>query len=89
MTTVIPLKDKVLVAENKSETKSEAGIILDGVNSVRDSKQGTVLAIGKDVTEVKVGDKVYLEWNKAQVVKVDDAQRVIIKEEFIVAVLDQ
>jgi co-chaperonin GroES (HSP10) len=85
---VTPLKDKVLVAENKSEIKSESGIILEGANSVRESKTGTVLAIGPDVTEVKVGDKVYLEWNKAQVVKIGDAQRVIIKQEDIVAVVE-
>ena len=85
---VIPLKDKVLVAENKSEVKTESGLILDDATSVRDSRKGTVLAIGPDVKEVKVGDTIYLEWNKAQVVTVDGAQRVIVKEEHIVAVAD-
>jgi co-chaperonin GroES (HSP10) len=83
-----PMKKKVLIAENVSESKTTSGIILDGANSVRDSKKGTVLAIGPDVTEVKVGDVVYLEWTKGSVVKVGDAQRVIIDEEFIVAVVD-
>lgn len=85
---VTPLKNKVLVAENKAEQKSESGIILEGATSTRESKTGTVLAIGPDVTEVKVGDKIYLEWNKAQVVKIGDSQRVIIKEEDIVAVVE-
>jgi co-chaperonin GroES (HSP10) len=83
-----PLKDKVLVAENNSENKSESGIILDHANSVRESKTGTVLAIGPDVTEVQVGNKILLDWSKASVVKVDDAQRVIIKETDIVAILE-
>ena len=82
-----PLKDTVLVAENNSETKSESGIILDHANSVRESKTGTVLAIGPDVTEVQVGDKVLLDWSKASVVKLGDAQRVVLKESDIVAVL--
>lgn len=86
---VMPLKKKVLVAENKVDQTTEAGIILDGTTSARDSKQGTVLAIGPDVTMVKIGDKVYLEWNKAQVVKIGDAQRVIIDEENIVAVVEE
>ena len=85
---IIPLRKKVLVAENLSESKTETGIILDNANSVRDSKTGTVLAIGPEVTEVKVGDIIYLEWNKAQIVKVGDAQRVIIEEENIVAVAE-
>jgi co-chaperonin GroES (HSP10) len=85
---ITPLHKKVLVAENVVESKTESGIILDNANSVRESRTGTVLAIGPEVTEVKVGDVIYLEWNKAQVVKVGDAQRVIIEEEFIVAVAE-
>jgi co-chaperonin GroES (HSP10) len=38
---------------------------------------------------VEVGDKVYIEWNKAQVVKIGDAQRVIIDEDHIVAVVEK
>jgi co-chaperonin GroES (HSP10) len=86
--TVTPLKKKVLVAENKAEQTTESGIILDGTTSNRDSKQGTVLAIGPQVTLVKVGDVIMLEWNKAQVVKIGDAQRVIVDEDNIVAVLE-
>jgi co-chaperonin GroES (HSP10) len=85
---VQPLKDRVLVAENKRENTTESGIVLQGAGFDQ-SKSGTVLAIGPDVTDVKVGDVIYLEWNKASVVKIGDAQRVIIKQENIVAVLDQ
>jgi len=85
---VTPLKKKVLVAENKAEQTTESGIILDGTKSNRDSKQGTVLAVGPDVTMVKVGDVIMLEWSKAQVVKIGDAQRVIVDEDNIVAVVE-
>lgn len=85
---VIPLKDRVLIAENKRDNTTESGIILEGAGFDQ-SKTGTVLAIGPDVTAVAVGDVVYLEWNKAAVVKIGDAQRVMVKQEFIVAVLDK
>jgi co-chaperonin GroES (HSP10) len=85
---VTPLKKKVLVAENKAEQTTESGIILDGTTSNRDSKKGTVLAVGPDVTMVKVGDVIMLEWNKAKVVKIGDAQRVIVDEDNIVAVVE-
>jgi co-chaperonin GroES (HSP10) len=85
---VKPLRKMVLIAENAVDQTTESGIILDGTTSNRNSKTGTVLAIGSEVTVVNVGDKVYLEWNKGQVVKIGDAQRVMIKEEFIVAVVD-
>jgi co-chaperonin GroES (HSP10) len=85
---VTPLKDKVLVAENKRENTTESGIVLQGAGFDQ-SKTGTVLAIGPDVTDVQVGDVIYLEWNKAAVVKIGDSQRVIIKQENIVAVLEK
>jgi co-chaperonin GroES (HSP10) len=83
-----PLKDKVLVAENNSETKSESGIIFVDDTSIRESKTGTVLAIGPDVTEVQIGDKILLDWSKASVVKIGDAQRVVLKQSDIVAILE-
>ena len=85
---VKPMKKKILVAENKSEHKSDSGIILEGATSVRESKKATVIAIGPDVTLVKEGDVVLLDWTKGTVVKINDAQRVIIDEEHVVAVFD-
>jgi chaperonin GroES len=85
---VVPMKDKVLVAENKRENTTSSGIVIEGASGLGESKTGTVLAIGSDVKDVKVGDVIYLEWNKAQVVTIDGSQRVIIKEENIVAVVD-
>ena len=79
---------KLSVIENVAEQKTDSGIILDGATSTRESKTGTVLAIGPDVTDVQVGDVIYLEWNKGQVVKIGDAQRIMIKEEFIIAVVE-
>ena len=85
---VRPLGKKVLVAENKRENQTASGIIIEGRDAQGESKTGTVLAIGPDVTSVAVNDKVLLEWNKAQVVTVDGAQRVMVLEENIVAVLE-
>jgi co-chaperonin GroES (HSP10) len=87
MTAIRPLHQLVLCAENKSVDRTDAGIILDGVTSTRDSKTATVLAIGPEVTTVSIGDKVLLDWREAKVVKDGDAQRVMIKEEHIVAVI--
>ena len=85
---VVPLKKKVLVAENNREKVTESGIIIEGRDTQGESKTGTVLAIGPDVTMVEVGNKILLEWNKAQVVTIDGAQRVMIDEDNIVAVME-
>ena len=85
---VKPLFKKVLVAEIKAVTKSEAGIILDNANSVREQNRAKVLAIGPDVTDVKEGDTILLDWTKASVVKIDGAQRAVVDQDHIVAVLE-
>lgn len=85
---VTPLKKKVLIAENKRENTTESGIILDNVRG-SNTTTGTVIAIGPDVTLVAVGDEVYLDWAKASVVKIGDAQRVIIDEDLIIAVVEK
>lgn len=89
MMNIVPLKKRVLVAENKSETKTDSGLILDHTTSARESKSATVLAVGPDCTEVKIGDVVYLDWSKGQLVKLGDAQRVMIDESNIVAILEK
>jgi chaperonin GroES len=83
-----PLNNKVLVAENAMERKTESGIILDGVSSIQETSQATVLAIGPKVTDVKVGDVVLIEWNKATIVTIDGNQRAMIDAENIMVVLD-
>lgn len=83
-----PMNDRVLVAENKKETTTASGIVIEGARGVGDTAKATVLAIGPDVKEVAVGDVVILDWGKASPVKVGDAQRAMIKEEFIIAVVE-
>ena len=83
-----PLGKKVLVGENKRENQTASGIIIEGSDRHGESRTGTVVAIGPEVTAVAVGDKVLLDWSKAAITTVDGAQRVILLEENIVAVLE-
>ena len=85
---VLPLKTQVLVAENKKEDTTESGIIIEGTRGTGNTAQATVLAVGPDVTDVKVDDVILLDWAKASPVKIGDVQRAMIKEEFIIAVFE-
>ena len=85
---IVPMNDRVLVAENKKENKTESGIILEGARGVGDTAKATVLAIGPDVKEVKVSDVILIDWAKASPVKIGDVQRAMIKEEHIIAVVE-
>jgi co-chaperonin GroES (HSP10) len=85
---VLPLKSQVLVAENKKEDTTESGIVIEGTRGMGNTAKATVLAIGPDVTDVKVDDVVLIDWAKASPVKIGDVQRAMIKEEFIIAVFE-
>ena len=81
-----PLGTKVYIAEVKVERKSVGGIILEGANSIRETKFAKVLAIGDEVKKVAVNDTIVLDWSKCYPVKVQDTERAIIDEEHILAV---
>ena len=87
---VAPLKKRVMVAElsDSKYRKSDSGIILEGAKSVREHASAVVLAIGPEVTDVAVGDRILLDWGKGAVIKVGDAQRVLIDQDHIIAVFE-
>ena len=79
------LRDKILVAENKSTSSTASGIIIEGANA-GESKTGKVLSVGPKVENIEVGDTVYLNWSKGQIVRIDGEQRVIVAEEDVAAI---
>jgi len=81
-----PLHDKVLVIENEKPTETVSGIFLGEARGDENTRAGTVLAVGPEVTEVKVGDVVYPMWTKSKVVKEGDLYMGIISQEDILAV---
>jgi co-chaperonin GroES (HSP10) len=85
---ILPLKTQVLVAENKKEDTTESGIIIECTRGTGNTAKATVLAVGPDVTDVKVNDVILLDWSKASPVKIGDVQRAMIKEEFIIGVFE-
>ena len=80
-----PLGTKVYIAEVKTEKKTASGIILEGANSIRETKFAEVLAVGYDVKKVRVGQRIVLDWSKCFPVKLGDIERAVIDEEHILA----
>lgn len=81
MTTIKPVQNKVLLSAIKSDKVTSTGIVLK--YSV-EPDMGKVEAIGPEVRELNIGDKVYLDWNAAE--KIPDQELWIIKEEHIIFV---
>ena len=83
---VEPLGTKVYIAEVKAEKKTASGIILEGANSIRETKFAEVLAVGYDVKKVRVGQQIILDWSKCYPVKIADIERALIDEEHILGI---
>lgn len=81
-----PLADRIVIKNVEAEAKSAAGILLP--DSAQEKPQaGEVLAVGKDVQEVKTGDRVLYSKYGPSEVKVDGEELLIVKEEDILAVV--
>jgi chaperonin GroES len=81
-----PLADRIVAKPIEAEAKSASGILLP--DSAKEKPQSAeVLAIGKDVKEVKVGDQIlYAKYGPAEV-KVEGEDLMLLKEEDVLAVV--
>lgn len=82
--TIKPLADYVVVQQEEPETKTASGIYLP-TQSQEKPKIATVLAVGKDVKEVKVGDRVVYGGYSNTEIKQGGQEYLLIKEENIFA----
>ena len=82
-----PLKKNVLIVRLKKTTTTQAGIILqsDHDGNVDEAK---VIATGPEVTEVRTGDRIFIDWNKAAPVSIDHIPHYVISEDNIVWVFE-
>lgn len=81
-----PLADRIVAKPVEAETKTHAGILLP--DQGKDKTQvADVLAVGKDVKEVKVGDRIVHQEYGPDRFKQDDSNLLIVKEEDVLAVI--
>lgn len=81
-----PLKDRVVAVKKEAQSKTASGLYLPDAAKEK-SVLATVLAVGSEVKEVKVGDNiVYKEYSTTEL-KIDGKQYMIIKEEDILGTL--
>jgi chaperonin GroES len=81
-----PLADRIVAKPVEAETKTPGGILLPD-QAKEKTTVAEVLAVGKDVKEVKVGDKiVHTEYGPNRF-KDGSHELVIVKEEDVLAVV--
>jgi len=83
-----PLADRLVARQAEAQAKTASGILLP--DQAKEKVQvAEVLAVGKDVKEVAVGDKiVYSEYGPNRY-KQDGAELLIMKEEDVLAVVKE
>jgi co-chaperonin GroES (HSP10) len=79
---VRPLRKKVALKEFIQESKSSAGLVLMG--SLESTPEFGVIAIGPEVTDVKVDDRVMIEQGRGQIA----GDMIIIDQQFITMVIE-
>ena len=92
-----PLHDRVIVKRLDQETKTASGLIIPDAAAEKPD-QGQVMAVGNGkvledgkvrALEVKVGDRVLFGKYSGQSVKVDGEELLVMREEDIMAVVNQ
>ncbi len=83
-----PLGKRVLIKQVEQEEVTKSGIVLPGTASKEKPITGEVLAVGKDVEDVKVGDKVIFEKYTGTEVKDGDELFLILDIENVLAITE-
>jgi hypothetical protein len=83
-----PLGKRVLIKQVEQEEVTKSGIVLPGTASKEKPITGEVLAVGKEVEDVKSGDKVIFEKYSGTEVKDGDDSFLILDIDNVLAITE-
>ena len=83
-----PLGERVLIKQTEQEEVTKSGIVLPGTASKEKPITGEVIAVGKDVEDVKAGDKVIFEKYTGTEVKDGDDSFLILDIDNVLAITE-
>jgi chaperonin GroES len=84
--TIQPLGDFVVAQMEKAQEKTSSGIYLPG-NAQERPKVAQVVAVGKEVKQLKVGDRIVYKTYSTNEIKVGKEDYIVVKEEDVMATL--
>ena len=79
-----PLADWVVAQVEEAPTKTASGLYLPE-KATEKPKTAKVLSVGKDVKEIKAGDRIVYKDYSSKEVKIDDKEYILVKAEDIIA----
>ena len=83
-----PLGKRVLIKQVEQEEVTKSGIVLPGTASKEKPITGEVLAVGKEVEDVKAGDKVIFEKYSGTEVRDGDDSFLILDIDNVLAITE-
>lgn len=83
---ITPLASWVVTEPEEAVTKTASGLYLPD-KAAEKPKTAKVLSVGKDVKEVKKGDRIIYKAYTTTEVKVDDKDYLLVKEEDVIAII--
>lgn len=89
--TIKPLADRILVKNDKAETKTSSGIIIPDAAQEK-TQTATVVAVGTGTDEVKitvkVGDHIMYDKYSGTQIKIDGEDHLILKMNDVIAIIE-
>lgn len=79
-----PLADYVVAQQEEAATKTASGLYLPD-NAQEKPKVAKVLAVGKEVKQVKTGDRIIYKGYSTTDVKLGSEEYILVKEEDVLA----
>ena len=79
-----PLSDYIVATGEEAETKTASGLYLPDKVAEK-PKTAKVVAVGKDVKQLKIGDRILYKSYSTTEVKVDNEEYILVKEEDVLA----
>ena len=83
-----PLGKRILIKQTEQEEVTKSGIVLPGTASKEKPIIGDVLAVGKKIEEVSVGDKVIFEKYAGTEVKDGEETYLILEKDNVLAIVE-
>ena len=83
-----PLGKRILIKQTQQEEVTKSGIVLPGTASKEKPIIGEVLAVGRKIAEVKVGDKVIFEKYSGTEVKDGEETYLILEKDNVLAIVE-
>ena len=81
-----PLKDRVFVSYTEELSKTAGGLYIP--DSAKEKPQsGKIEAVGEEVKQLKVGDKVLFDRYSGSKINIDNTEYLIVKEEDVLGIL--